>query len=31
MIRTFSQHTVRPQQELTGKLWTFVPLQGARR
>lgn len=30
MIRTFSQHTVRPQQELTGKLWTFVPLQGAR-
>ena len=30
MIRTFSQHAVRPQQELTGKLWTFVPLQGAR-
>ena len=28
MIRTFRQHTVRPQQELTGKLWHFTPLQG---
>ena len=28
MIRTFRQHTVRPQQELTGKLWNFTPLQG---
>ena len=30
MIRTFRQHTVRPQQELTGKLWHFTPLQGER-
>ena len=30
MIRTFRQHTVRPQQELTGKLWNFTPLQGER-
>lgn len=30
MIRTFRQHTVRPQQELTSKLWHFTPLQGER-
>lgn len=30
MIRTFRQHTIRPQQELTGKLWNFTPLQGER-
>lgn len=30
MIRTFRQHTVRPQQELTGKLWNLTPLQGER-
>ena len=30
MIRTFRQHTIRPQQELTGKLWHFTPLQGER-
>ena len=28
MIRTFRQHNIRPQQELTGKLWDFTPLQG---
>ncbi len=28
MIRTFSEHKVRPQQELTGKLWEFSPCQG---
>ena len=30
MIRTFRQHTVRPQQELTGKLWYFSSFQGER-
>ena len=30
MIRTFQTHAVRPQQELTGRLWTFTPLQGRR-
>ena len=30
MIRTFRQHTIRSQQELTGKLWNFTPLQGER-
>ncbi len=30
MIRTFQTHKIRPQQELTGKLWAFTPLQGER-
>ena len=28
MIRTFATHRIRKQEELTGKLWTFSPLQG---
>lgn len=28
MIRTFATHYIRKQEELTGKLWTFSPLQG---
>lgn len=28
MIRTFTTHRIRKQEELTGKLWTFSPLQG---
>lgn len=28
MIRTFSQHKVRKQEELSQKLWKFVPLGG---
>ncbi len=28
MIRTFAEHKIRPQQELTGKLWDFYPCQG---
>ncbi len=28
MIRTFATHHIRKQEELTGKLWTFSPLQG---
>lgn len=29
MVRTFSTHKIRPQQELTGKTWEFTPCQGA--
>lgn len=29
MIRTFETHRVRPQRELTGSLWEFIPCQGA--
>lgn len=28
MIRTFTTHRIRRQEELTGKLWLFSPLQG---
>ncbi|WP_310602102.1 glycoside hydrolase family 2 protein [Anaerosporobacter sp.] len=28
MIRTFSVHNIRTQQELTGRLWEFSPCQG---
>lgn len=28
MIRTFATHRIRPQQELTGTLWDFIPCQG---
>lgn len=28
MIRTFTTHRIRKQEELTGKLWNFSPLQG---
>lgn len=28
MIRTFTTHKIRKQQELTGSLWEFVPCQG---
>lgn len=28
MIRTFTTHNIRKQQELTGSLWEFVPCQG---
>lgn len=28
MIRTFTTHHIRKQEELTGKLWQFSPLQG---
>lgn len=28
MIRTFTTHNVRKQQELTGSLWEFTPCQG---
>lgn len=28
MIRTFTTHKVRKQQELTGSLWEFMPCQG---
>lgn len=28
MIRTYTTHLVRPQQELTGRLWEFSPCQG---
>lgn len=28
MIRTFRQHDVRKQQELSGRLWNFMPLSG---
>lgn len=28
MIRTFTTHRIRKQEELTGKLWMFSPLQG---
>ncbi|BBF44889.1 beta-galactosidase [Lachnospiraceae bacterium KM106-2] len=28
MIRTFCTHKIRPQQELTNKLWDFTPCQG---
>ncbi|MDE5894249.1 MAG: hypothetical protein K2H45_15145 [Acetatifactor sp.] len=28
MIRTFTTHRIRKQEELTGKLWVFSPLQG---
>ncbi|MDE6674219.1 MAG: hypothetical protein K2K19_05315 [Acetatifactor sp.] len=28
MIRTFTTHRIRKQEELTGKLWKFSPLQG---
>lgn len=28
MIRTFTTHFIRPQQELTGHLWEFSPCQG---
>ncbi len=28
MIRTFSTHCLRKQEELTGRLWQFCPLQG---
>ena len=29
MIRTFTTHEVRKQEELSGKLWEFEPLEGA--
>lgn len=28
MVRTFTTHHIRKQEELTGKLWQFSPLQG---
>lgn len=28
MVRAFDTHKVRPQKELTGKLWQFTPCQG---
>lgn len=30
MIRTFTTHNIRTQQELTGALWDFTPLSGER-
>ena len=30
MIRTFTTHEVRKQEELSGKLWEFEPLEGVR-
>ena len=30
MIRTFQTHRIRREEELTGKIWQFTPLSGAR-
>ena len=31
MIRTFTTHKTRKQQELTGSLWNFTPCQGEKK